>query len=131
METTKIIGNAYCLTRKTTGEPAYAKASADNTAHRSFNAGGPFCLTRKTTGEPSWLTERITMELEAPPIKEASSIEVPNCKGTLIRYKVNFSFIIVACCRFLMGLTERITMELEAPPIKEASSIEASSVVCL
>ncbi|MCK4576837.1 hypothetical protein KAU34_10545, partial [candidate division WOR-3 bacterium] len=55
--------------------------------------GKASCLTRKTTGEPSWLTERITMELEAPPIKEASSV-VYFCMNFLIS---NFS---VSCFRY-------------------------------
>jgi hypothetical protein len=71
------------------------------------------CENTKIKGEASWLT----------PL-EAQGISVTNCNGTLIGYRVNFSFIIVACCRLLTGLTERITMELEAPPpIQEASSI--------
>ena len=40
--------------QKIIGEPAYAKASADNTAHRSFNAGGA-----------SWLTTLNDTRLEA------------------------------------------------------------------
>jgi hypothetical protein len=49
---------------KPAGKPACAKASADNRAHRSFNAGGASWLTTKTTGEPSWFTAR----LEASPV---------------------------------------------------------------
>ncbi len=39
--------NAKMEIRKITGKPAYAKASADNTAHRSFNAGGASSLTTR------------------------------------------------------------------------------------
>jgi hypothetical protein len=39
---------------------------------------------KPTTGEPSWLTERITMELEAPPIKEASPIEALSIKALTV-----------------------------------------------
>ena len=63
------------------GEPAYAKASADNRAHRSFNAGGP-AYAKASVDSPSWLTHKTTDEasclvvrLEASPIKEAPPIE--------------------------------------------------------
>ncbi len=92
-------------TTKIIGERAYAEASADNSPSK-FNAG-----------RPSWLT-----------LLEAQGIYVPNCNGTPIRYRVNFNFIIMACCRLLTGLTERITMELEAPPIKEASPVKVPSI---
>jgi hypothetical protein len=52
-----------------------------------------FCLTRKTTGDPSWLTERITMELEAPPIKEASSVEASPIEALSVVY-LCISFLI-------------------------------------
>jgi len=92
-------------TTKIKGEPAYTKVSADNSTPK-FNAGWP-----------SWLT----------PL-ETQGISVTNCDGTLIRYRTNFSFIIVAFCRLLTGLTERITMELETPPVKETSPIETSHI---
>ena len=59
--------------KKITGEPAYARASADNSPPK-FYAGGASCLARKTTGEPSWLTwKSYGLRLEASSI-EASSV---------------------------------------------------------
>jgi hypothetical protein len=110
-ENKEILSKASCFTRKTTGEPTYAKASADNSPPK-FNAGGPSYRTRKTTGEPSWLT----------PL-EAQGISVSNCNGAPIRYRMNSSFIIMACCRLLTGLT----MMRDAR--QDASPIESSSVV--
>ena len=93
-----------------TGKSSYAKASVDSQSW----------LTHKTTGEASCLVVRL----------EASSIEVSNCDGTPIRYRVYFSFIIITCYRLLTGLTISKNMRLEASSV-EASPIEASSVVYL